>query len=1110
MMKVAASLRFRVGRLLSTVRHWRNAEMKTVETAPDGVLATPAKAFDVVAGSSSPRSARAYRTALQRNRYRKLHWGGRAAGVLAATFVLLIMTACGGGWDGITGQPPVITSQPVSQTVTVGQPATFNVTATGTGPLTYQWFDNGTAITGATSSSYTTPAAASTANGSVFTVTVSNASGTVTSNPATLTVSAGSTTVNPNAPLIITQPANQTVAVGQTATFSVTATGSATLTYQWFKGGVAISGATSSTYTTPATVSGDSGSLFTVTVTNSFGTVTSNPATLTVTTAAATPPIITKEPASQTIAVGQTATFTVVATGTPTLTYQWYKGGVLIAGATSSSYTTPVATSVGTSQYNVIVSNSVGSATSNMATLTVINSTPIATSLSCNPLAPSFNSTSTLIPTFSGGTAVIGSAGVGSTDITASAVSGSSYLTPMLTSAKTYILSVTGSGGAVASASCTVTPTNVTISGITPANETIGPGKQAFTATVSGGATDKVTWTATAGNFSGNVWTSPNTVGTYTITATSIDEPSVSTTTTVTISAPVIITQPSSENVCSNAATTLSVVANYATSYQWILNGKPIPGATSSSYLIPSAIAIDAGSYTVIVSNAAGNVTSNAANVVVESAVTSNPVSLSILANQTATFSVAAAGDPPFTYQWFVIAPGGSTGTAIAGATSSTYTTPAENANSNGSQFFAKVTDSCSTLTSSSATLLVTGGNAPPTIITQPVGQTVAVGGTATFTVVAVGSPTLTYQWFRIPAGNTTGDPIAGATSTSYTVPASATAIANNEDQYYVIVTNNFGQAVSLDATLAVGAGILITKQPVNVFVNAGVSATFSVTATSSLPLTYQWFEAPPGSSTFTAIPGATSASYTQASTATTDSGSVFYVVVSNGSSPSVTSTSASLFVGALSGIGTLCDGWTSLGNALPPTTSCSIQLAAAKQNQRGEIVWPTLISTGNIQLSFTVTTSNASNPPADGYALVLGDPTLGATLTSTGAPGQGLGAEGIPGFVLAFDDFEDQGDPPVPYLGIERGEDAMWENPFFNLNTNITPLAVTGETTTNNYTVSIVQGMMTVTMNGTQVFSGAVQVPPVAYLYFTASTGDFFETTVISNLSATVSAPSN
>src|SRR6202789_1208889 len=366
MIKVAAFLRFRVARLLSTVRHRRNAEMKTVKTAPDGVLPTPEKA--------SPCSAWAYRAATQRNGYMKPHWGGRAAGALAATFALLIMTACGGGWGGLTGQPPVITSQPVSQTVTVGQTATFNVTATGTGQLTYQWFDNGTAITGATSSSYTTPAATSTDSGSVFTVTVTNASGTVTSSPATLTVSAGSTTVNPNAPLIITQPVNQTVAVGQTATFSVTATGSATLTYQWFKGGVAISGATSSTYTTPATVTGDSGSLFTVTVSNSLGTVTSNP-----------------------------------------------------------------------------------------ATLTVINPTPIAPSLSCNPLTPPYNSTSTLFPTFSSGTAVIGSAGVGSTDITTSAVSGSSYITPTLTSAKTYTLSVTGSGGVVASTSCTVTPTSAPI-----------------------------------------------------------------------------------------------------------------------------------------------------------------------------------------------------------------------------------------------------------------------------------------------------------------------------------------------------------------------------------------------------------------------------------------------------------------------------------------------------------------------------------------------------------------------------------------------------------------------------------------------------------------------
>ena len=90
-------------------------------------------------------------------------------------------------------------------------------------------------------------------------------------------------TVN-TAPLITTQPANQTVNAGQTASFSVTASGTGPLTYQWFKNGTAIGGATSSTYKTPATVSGDSGSHFTVTVTNTGGTVTSAPATLTVNT----------------------------------------------------------------------------------------------------------------------------------------------------------------------------------------------------------------------------------------------------------------------------------------------------------------------------------------------------------------------------------------------------------------------------------------------------------------------------------------------------------------------------------------------------------------------------------------------------------------------------------------------------------------------------------------------------------------------------------------------------------------------------------------------------------------------------------------------------------
>ncbi|MGD0443487.1 MAG: hypothetical protein ABSA39_06080, partial [Edaphobacter sp.] len=760
---------------------------------------------------------------------------------------------------------------------------------------------------------------------------------------------------------------------------------------------------------------------------------------------------------------------------------------------------------------------------------TVANSTPMASSLTGSSSTPPYNTSVTLVPTFSGGTAVIGSGGSGSSNITASAVSGSSYSTPMLTSATTYTLTVTGTGGNSVSTTFTVTPTTVTITPIIPANQTMAPGTQAFSATASGGSTNNLTWSASGGTISTTgVWTSPNTAGSYTITATSVDEPSVSVHTTVTVSAPVITTQPVSQNLCTNASLMLSVTANFASTYQWNLNGTPISGANSSSYFIGGITSsLDAGNYTVTVGNPAGPVTSGTATVVVGSSITKQPVGLSVFSTQTATFSVTAAGVTPFTYQWFRIpggSPVGTAGTSIPNAISGSYTTPALATSNNGDQYYATVTDQCSVLTSSDASLTVSSGSVPPTITTQPIGTTVAAGSTATFTVVASGTPTLTYQWFRIPAGSALGtfDLISGATSASYTVPASMTTTNNDQDAYYVMVSNSSGEAVSQHATLAVGNGVLlqITGQPSTVFVNAGAPATFSVTATSALTLSYQWYEAPPGSSTFTAISGATGATYTIPATTSAETGSVFYVIVSNGSTPSVTSTSASLFVGTLANVPTCSSTWNTIGNAssFNPAT-CSFQLTAATTGQHGEIVWPTLISTSSIQLSFTIATSNPSNPPADGFAMVLGDPSLGATLTSEGAVGFGLGAEGIPGFVLAFDDFFNAGlDPSTAanpdYLGVGRGETALWENPYFNVNNNLpggaNALAELGKTISNNYVVSIVQGQMTVTMNGTQVFSGSVSVPPVAYLYFTSSTGGDDEQTVISNIQASVSAPSN
>jgi hypothetical protein len=181
--------------------------------------------------------------------------------------------------SGPTPIPPVvapsITSQPASAKIIAGQTATFNVAATGTAPMSYQWMKNGSALSGAISSSYTTAAETTADNNAQFSVTLSNSAGSATSNAAVLTVS--SATV---APTITSQPASQTILSGKTATFSVGATGTAPFTYQWSKSGVAISGATSSSYTTPVETSS---AQFSVTVSNSAGTATSNTAALTVT-----------------------------------------------------------------------------------------------------------------------------------------------------------------------------------------------------------------------------------------------------------------------------------------------------------------------------------------------------------------------------------------------------------------------------------------------------------------------------------------------------------------------------------------------------------------------------------------------------------------------------------------------------------------------------------------------------------------------------------------------------------------------------------------------------------------------------------------------------------
>ena len=293
---------------------------------------------------------------------------------LLAVLMAVAITACGGGGSSssVTAPPvditpvppgtaPSITTQPGKLSVVAGKTATFSVVAAGSS-LTYQWKKNGADISGATSSTYAIPATTSADSGD-YSVVVTNSAGTVTSAAASLTVTASAV-----APSITGQPFAKTVTAGQTATFTVEATGTSPLRYQWKKNGTNIDGATNSSYTTPATSMDDNGAEYLVEVSNEAGNATSSIGILTVTTK----PAITTQPAAQTVISGQTAKFTVEAAGTPTLRYQWKKGGTNIEGATGSSYTTP-ATELANSgaEYSVEVSNDVGTVTSEVVILTV-------------------------------------------------------------------------------------------------------------------------------------------------------------------------------------------------------------------------------------------------------------------------------------------------------------------------------------------------------------------------------------------------------------------------------------------------------------------------------------------------------------------------------------------------------------------------------------------------------------------------------------------------------------------------------------------------------------------------------------------------------------------
>ena len=249
-----------------------------------------------------------------------------------------------------------------------GTPATFNVVVVGSPAPTLRWqssrdASNWTDLPGQSAASLTLASPALGDDGTLFRAVATNASGSVPTPAARLSVAP-----RPAAPVIGQQPANATVGVGATPSFTVVASGVPAPIYQWQvsrDGGSSfanVNGATSATYGVPATAEGDDGVRLRVVVSNASGSVTSNVAVLAVIPV----PHISRQPETQAWHVGEgTPMFQVVAAGSG-LTYQWQTragptaGFVPVPGATDSTYFHSGSTSDPTTDVRVQVTNARG------------------------------------------------------------------------------------------------------------------------------------------------------------------------------------------------------------------------------------------------------------------------------------------------------------------------------------------------------------------------------------------------------------------------------------------------------------------------------------------------------------------------------------------------------------------------------------------------------------------------------------------------------------------------------------------------------------------------------------------------------------------------------
>lgn len=742
-----------------------------------------------------------------------------------------------------TNGPPLITGQPQSLTVAQGSNATFGVSLNGTPPFGYQWRFGGADIGGATQSSFTRNNAQPGDAGG-YSVVVTNTFGSVTSSVATLTV------IVP--PAINPHPQSQSVTQGVNVTFTTAATGTGPLAYRWRFNGVNISGATGTSYTRNNVQPADAGN-YSVTVSNFAALVVSSNAALAV-WQAPVPPLILSEPADLAVSAGQTALFAVTANGATPLTYQWKFNGTNIGGATTSQLTLSNTQTNQAGGYSVAITNAFGWTNSRVAALTVnpafvpaglkvlwslaqgsrpyltFASLPNERGLAYNPVTHRLILVSRTSPTLYVLDAETG-ADLWTMDKTG--VTGGTYqllLSGAAEDGAVYAGNLTTAGSTTAfklyrwaNDNSNTVPT-LAYSGDPGAGNNqrwgdtmdvrgSGTGTQIILASRSGNVVALFT-TANGTTFTPQLITVADAPGgafglglafgegnTFWGKATSqnlrqvaFDTGTGTGTTIRSHGSPAIPTTVAPIGV-STLFNLLGGINVGVTGNDFrLFNLTPSPPTFIASTNFPTdndntasgTGAVDFHNDRVYALGANNGIL---AMQILPAAtppdITTHPASQTKVAGQSATFSVAAGGTSPLSYQWHFNT------MLIPGATDSSYTRAALSPVDAG-DYFVTVTNSAGNATSSNATLVVLD---PPVIAVDPPDRSAKVGTNVTFTVTALGTAPLHYQWQFNTAD------IAGATNDSYLIP---TVNWSHAGDYSVTVTNLAGAAYSASALLTV------------------------------------------------------------------------------------------------------------------------------------------------------------------------------------------------------------------------------------------------------------------------------------------------------------------